>query len=142
MSGAVSTAFELMVPHRKLKVCIGYLESGLRSLKRTPYHRVLGKHFLGQVDELAAWLIDFHQKATAARLKPAAYYLEMNGFAVNTDGWHCHVFGYKRAGDVWDLEWLSEWDFEREEPFVLQGMESVREAFATLYLDEKQPLVS
>jgi hypothetical protein len=129
-----------MVPHGKLEQCIAFLEDGLRSLKRTPYHRVLGKDFLHQTDDLAEWLIDFCQKAVASRLKLAAIYLEMNGFTINPKQWHCGIFGYKKAGDIWELNWLSRWDAEREECFVLRGMESVQEAFAERFLDHKQPL--
>lgn len=140
MSGVVTTQFGLMVPHGKLARCIVFLEDGLRCLKRTPYHRVLGKDFLRQSDELAGWLIGFHQKAVTAKLKLAAIYLEMNGFTINPMQWHCDLFGYKKAGDIWELDWLSAWDAEREDCFVLRGMESVQEAFAELFLDEKQPL--
>lgn len=140
MSGVVSNQFGLMVPHGKLKPCIAFMEDGLRSLKRTPYHRVLGKDFLHQADELANWIVDFHKKALATKLKPAACYLEMNGFTINPGQWHCNLFGYKTAGNIWDLEWLSEWDSEREDCFVLRGMEPVQKAFAELFLDEKQPL--
>ncbi len=140
MSGVVSTQFGLMVPHGKLAACIAYLEDGLRSLKRTPYHRVLGKDFLRQTDDLAEAIIDFHKKAGGAKWKPAAVYLEMNGFTINPEQWHCDLFGYKKAGDVWELDWLSEWDAEWDECFVLRGMESVQEAFAELFLDDERPL--
>ena len=137
MSGAVSTQFDLMVPHAKLAPCIVWLEAGLSCLKRTPYHRVLGKDFLRQTDDLAAWLIDFHQKAVVAKLKLAAIYLEMNGFTINPKQWHCNLFGYKKAGNIWELDWLTEWDAEREECFVLRGMEPVQKAFAKLFLRQK-----
>ena len=140
MSGVVSTQFGLMVPHGKLAKCIAFLEDGLRTLKRTPYHQVLRKDFLRQTDELAKWLIDFHQKAAAAKFKLSAVYLEMNGFTINPKQWHCNLFGYKKAGDIWELDWLSEWDAEHKECFVLRGMEPVQKAFADLFPDEKQPL--
>ena len=140
MSDVVGTQFGLMVPHGKLRQCIAVLEDGLRSLKRTPYHRVLGKDFLKQAHDLAGWLIDFHQQAVAAKLTLAAIYLEMNGFDINPDQWHCNLFGYKEAGDTWELDWLAEWDTVCEECFVLRGMESVQNAFAELCLDEKMSL--
>ncbi len=140
MSGVVSRQFGRMVPHGELERCIALLEDGLRSLKRTPYHRVLGKDFLEQADDLAECLIDFHQQAVASKLKLAAIYLEMNGFDINPKQWHCDVFGYKKVGDIWDLDWLSEWDAEREECFELHGMESLQKAYAKLCLDDKQPL--
>jgi hypothetical protein len=67
----------------------------------------------------------------------------MNGFTNNTDEWRCHLFGYKRAGDIWDLGWLSSWDAEPNPHrcFVLEGMESLQEAFAELFVDDRQPSV-
>lgn len=46
MGGVVSTQFDLLVQHGKLARCITFLEDGLRSLKRTPYHRVVGETIL------------------------------------------------------------------------------------------------
>src|SRR5215470_13841257 len=142
MFGVVSTQFGLMVPHGKLEKCIVFLEEGLRSIKRTPYHRVLGKDFLGQTDDLAGFLVDFCKKANTEKLKLAAIYIEMNGFTINPDQWYCDIFGYKKAGDVWELDWLSSWDIETNpyQCFVLKGMEPVQKAFADLFLDNKQPL--
>lgn len=140
MNSAASELFDAMVPHGKLAKCIVLLEDGLRSIKRSPYHRVLGKTFLHHTSNLAEWIVDFHRKAVAIKLKVAALYLEMNGFTINPDQWHCNLFGYKKAGEVWELDWLSAWDAERAECFVLQGMESVQKAFAELYVKENQPL--
>ena len=64
----------------------------------------------------------------------------MNGFTINTQQWHCDVFGYKKAGDIWELSWLAEWDAEWDECFVLRGMESVQQAFADFFCDDRQPL--
>jgi hypothetical protein len=142
MGSIVSTEFDFMVLNGKVERCIELLEDGLRSIKRTPYHRVLGKDFLRQTDDLARRLISFHKGAAAEKLKLAAIYLEMNGFTHNTDEWHCHLFGYERAGDVRDLGWLSAWDAEPTPHgcFVLEGMESVQETFAELFGKDKQPL--
>ncbi len=140
MNNAVSTQFDRMVPDGKLSQCIEYLEDGLRSLKRTPYHRVLGKGFEGCTNDLAEWINGFYQSAIAAKIRFKAVYLEMNGFAVNPSQWHCDIFGYKKAGDLLDLDWLAASDARRATCFVLNGMESVQKAFADLFLDERQPL--
>ena len=140
MRGVVARRFRLMVPHGKLQECIEYLEGGLRALQPTPYHRVIGKSFLAQTDDLAVWLADFCRKPVADGLGLAAVYLEMNAFAINPQQWHCNIFGYKTAGSLWELEWLSSWNAERRERFVLRGMEPVQEAFAELCRGEKQPL--
>jgi hypothetical protein len=140
VSGVVSTQFGLMVPHGKLEQCIAYFENGLRSLKPTPYHAVLGKSFLHEREELAEWVTEFARKADAEKVGLKALYLEMNGFTINPDEWHCNLFGYKTAGDIWDLDWLSGWDAEQRERFVLTGMEDVQQAYADLFAGEDQPL--
>jgi hypothetical protein len=73
-------------------------------------------------------------------MKIGALYFEMNGFAINTGGWFFSGFGYKKAGNEWDLDWLASWDAETEQYIRLEGMESVQKAFAKLYRDERQPL--
>ena len=140
MSGVVSQTFRRLVPHGKLEKCIAVLEEGLRAIKRTPYHKALGKSFLHQSSDLANVLIEFCQNAVAAKIKLAAVYLEMNGFTINPVEWHCHLFGYERAGDIWDLDWLSAWDAESDGAFVLDGMESLQKVYAQYFLKREKHL--
>jgi hypothetical protein len=78
-------------------------------------------------------MAEFCRKADAASVGLETLYLEMNGFAINPNQWHCNMFGYKKAGDIWDLDWLAEWDAEHPDRFVLIGMEPLQEAFAELF---------
>jgi len=64
----------------------------------------------------------------------------MNGFTINPGEWHCHLFGYKSAGDVWELDWLAGPDAAFDERVVLHGVEAVQAAFAEVFLDECRPL--
>ena len=75
MPDTISSKFRLMVPHGELRHCIAFLEDGLRSLKRTPYHRVLGRDFLSQSADLGAWIAGFARKAHAEKVKLKALYL-------------------------------------------------------------------
>ncbi len=140
MNGIVSLQFNRMVPHGKLEECIEFLESGLRAIQPTPYHCVLGKTFLAQTENMAEWLSDFCRQGASEGLSFATVYLEMNAFTINPNQWHCNLFGYKVAGTIWKRDWLSKWDIEPKERFVLQGMEPVQRAFADLFLDTSQPL--
>jgi hypothetical protein len=139
MLGVIPSNFDLMVPHGRLTACIALLEEGLRSLRRTPFHIVLGRDFLHQTGPATSYMVDFHRMASAS-MKVGALYFEMNGFPNNTDRWYCEGFAYRKAGDMWDLDWLAKWAGEAEEQFPLKGMEPVQEAFAGLYGDSKQPL--
>ena len=140
MSGVISDRFGTMVPNGELEECIEFLEDGLRCLTSTPYHQVLGKHFLERTDQLADWLVDYCKKAAAANVKLAALYLEMNGFSINPAQWHCDLFGYHKAGDIWDLDWLAEYDAAHDDCFVLTGMEDVQKVYAQYFTDENHPL--
>lgn len=119
--------------------CIARLEQALRAIRKTPYHRVLGRDFLHHTRAATDYLIEFHRKASLKK-KIAALYFEMNGFTINTDLWFFSGFGFKKAGDIWDLDWLASWDAETDKNFTLEGMETVQEAFGSLGRDDKQPL--
>ncbi|CAG0992956.1 hypothetical protein PLCT2_02574 [Planctomycetaceae bacterium] len=129
IQGVENTQFGLDVCHGKVERFIPWAERGLRSIKRTPFHCVLGRDFLGQIEPASAFLVDAHRRASKD-LKVAALYCEMNEFDINTDEWHFHVFAYKKAGDIWDYEWLAYWNYSTEDRFVLKGMKPVERAFA------------
>jgi hypothetical protein len=142
MSGVVHSLFSLTVPHGKLHECIRSLEGGLRSVKETNYHAVLGRDFLHHLEDAAKFIADFYRSAN--RKGPiGAMYFEMNGFTINPDRWYFNGFAYEKGGDIWDLtwntDWLTPWDRETEQ-FTLTGMESIQSAFGKLFCDEKQPL--
>ena len=143
MSGVVQSKFRLTVPHGGLHECIAFLEEGMRSLKETPYHAVLGRNYLHHVQAAAAYIAGFFREAT--RDAPlGAMYFEMNGFAINPDQWYFDGSGYRKGGSVWDLtwntDWLSPWDVSTRHSFTLSGLEGVQRAFGDLYCDDNQPL--
>ena len=130
---------DIIFPQGKLDKFISFLEDGLKAVRKTPYHRVIGRDFLHQTRTVADYLIEFHKKASS-RFKIAAIYCEMNGFTINTGRWFFSAFGYKKAGSIWDLDWLAHWDAEAENDFTLQGMEPVQVAFEKLYHNDDQSL--
>lgn len=142
MSGVVESLFGLTVPHGKLGECIRSLEDGLRSVKETPYHAVIGRDFLHHLEDAAQFMIDFY-RSTSRKSAIGAMYFEMNGFTINPGRWYFNGFGYENGGDIWDLTWdtawLTPWDHETDE-FTLTGMEAVQTAFKKLYCNEKQSL--
>jgi hypothetical protein len=142
MPSVIESLFGLSVPHGKLHQCIRALEDGLRSVRESPYHAILGRDFLHHLDDAVEFIADFFR--AASRNSPiGALYFEMNGFTINPECWFFNGFAYEKGGNIWDLtwntDWLTPWDQETEE-FTLTGMEAVQEAFGTLYCDEKQPL--
>jgi hypothetical protein len=131
--------FVYLVPRGKLNQCISSFEEALRAMRKTPYHRVLGRDFLHHTRAAGDYIIEFHQKARSKK-KIAALYFEMNVFAINTNRWFFSGFGYRKAGGVWDLDWLASWAAETEQDFTLKGMEPVQEVFASRGRDKNQPL--
>ena len=104
MSGVVSSLFVISVPHGRLDECITSLEEGLRSIRTTPFHAILGHTFLHHREAVATFITEFYE--TAMQSGPiAAMYFEMNGFTINPDRWYFNGFGYKKGGDNWDLTW-------------------------------------
>ena len=138
MPSAISSYFN-MASTGALGKCISGLEDALRAIRKTPYHRVLGRDFLHHTRAATEYLIEFHRKASGKK-KIAALYFEMNGFAINPDRWFFSGFAYRKAGDIFDLDWLASWDAETDQEFTLEGMETVQEVFASVYGDDKQPL--
>jgi hypothetical protein len=142
MRGVVHSLFALSIPHGKLQQCIRALEEGLRGVRETPYHAILGRDFLHHREEVARFVGEFFKSARSDG-PVGAMYFEMNGFTINPDRWYFNGFGYRTGGNIWeltwDLGWLTPWDVETDE-FTLSGMETVQNAFAQLYCDENQPL--
>jgi hypothetical protein len=111
-------------------------------MKETPYHTLLGRDFLHHRIEVAKFVSEFHRSATQNGPIRMLYF-EMNEFELNPARWYFNGFAYEKGGDIWDLTWNSDWlsDYVSvTQDFNLTGMELVQEAFASLYLDEDQPL--
>jgi hypothetical protein len=143
MTGAIANEFRLAVPHGKLTTCIERLEEGLRALRETLYHAILGRDYLHHAEEAAEYIVDFFREAREAA-PVAALYFEMNGFSINPGRWYFEGFAYERGDTLWNLtwdtEWLSRWDKHTRSQFTLTGWEPVQDAFARLYAKPKQPL--
>lgn len=135
--------FVKMVRTGALEECIIYFEEKLKEQNDTHFKSILGRNFVCQSEDLAQWLIRFYKGQTAPS-KTVALYVEMNGFAINTDEWHCDVFGYKSCGDLADTSWLGNWHSDSDEAFELKGMEPVQQAFEayrSIYESNKKPSV-
>ena len=128
MSDAIRNRFGSNIQHGNVGACIALLEDGLRWLRETSYHAVLGRNFLHHVNDAAKYIVDFH-KSAGEEFPVAAMYFEMNGFTINPDRWHFDGFAYRNGGDLWDLtwsaEWLPNWDHSTSNSFELTGFEPI-----------------
>lgn len=143
MQGVVESLFRLSVPHGKLNECICSLEDGLRALKETPYHAVLGCDFLHHLDDAADFIASFFRAASRDTPIGAMYFAMHEAFVADTTHWSFSGLAYEKGGDIhdltWNTDWIRAWDHESGE-FPLTGMEPARAAFRRLYNDPKQPL--
>jgi len=111
---------------------IGRLQSALRRVTReTPFHAVLDRTFLGQVDQAATWLAEVYDSG-AKGFGVTALSVEMIGFDINTDQWslECFAFSMPRGELFEDLEYnLAEYEDAEENEFILVGMEDLQAAY-------------
>jgi len=140
----IHSNFRRMVPHGKRQDCFAFLEEGLRSIRQTPYHAIVGQTYLHHVVDAARYIADSH-RAASEKFPVAVMYFEMNGFSINPDRWYFDGFAYRTGGDIWDLtfhaDWLSGWDAATDASFNLTGLEKVQKAFESLFgTDPPQPL--
>lgn len=125
----IASCFQLNVPHGHIARAIKELSEAIRCLAPNAFSGVADLDFLHHTREAAAYLRDFVH-AASAQIDLAAVYFEMNGFDINPKRWYFSGFGYVNSGDVWEVEWLADWQTESDDQFVLTGMEAIQEAFA------------
>lgn len=119
---------------------IAAVEQDLRQIAPpTPFHALLGRSFLGQVDEAAQWLAASYEKA--ATQGPVAFvYVEMNGFTINWDRWYADAFMFESEGEA--MEDLGMFDQESDAPLVLVSMEDMQKAFEAFHqAEDRSPLL-
>jgi|GEM_PF-1528416 hypothetical protein len=138
--GAGSEQFGLMVCHGKIAEFISWAEAGLRTIAQTPYHEVLGKSFGQSIAPSSEYLVETFRKA-AEEIDVKALYFEMNGFEINPDYWHFSGFAYEEAGDIWEPDWLAEWQYENDDHVDLLGMQRVQDAFKKCYRPKKDEVI-
>jgi hypothetical protein len=114
-------------------------ETELRKIPTTDFHYVLDNPLVGQADDLASWVENFHNLATKEN-KVEALYFEINEFDVNTEYWYIDSFAFSSDGglDLNDMEWLCDFDTdsqtETETVFKIESYESLQEAFEKIAL--------
>ncbi|QIL77589.1 hypothetical protein [Hymenobacter sp. HDW8] len=105
-------------------------EAKLAAISATPFHAVIGKSFFAQAPSLCSWINNFYKASTEA-FPVCALYFELTEFDINTDEWSIDGLAYPEDGGLEDTEWLAESSevAVSESAFVLEGWESLQEAF-------------
>jgi hypothetical protein len=87
---------------------------------------------LHQTQTAADYLSDFYE--SPKRERPiVGIYVEMNGFAFNTDCWFCNAFASDKHGGTRDGYDFGDWYLDVGPEFVLTGMEDLQAAFELPY---------
>lgn len=109
----------------------------LRSLPPTPFHDVLDMNITNDPEEAAEFFDQFF-RLQAGENSLAAAYTEMNGFDINPDSWYCNVFGYEKCQNLTDLDWLSDYQTGPSDEYVIKGLESLQEIYASKAFNARQ----
>jgi hypothetical protein len=117
---------EAMFEQGRLDAVVSVVENRLRGIEPvTPFHAIIGKDFLHQVEQAADWLAAFYD-AVSDGFRPAAIYVEMNRFDINFDQWHIEAMAHIEVPNR--PMHRSEWDGGISPEFVLTGMEDIQKA--------------
>lgn len=120
----------------KLDEAIEIAEKELIKLPATEFHEIIDSSFVSLKDGLISHVDNFYASAKKA-LKVKSFYVEMNGFSINTDMWFLELFAYKKCGDLSDPDWLADYDFYNELILPILGLEKLQAAFKD-YHDHKK----
>lgn len=110
--------------------CIDRVSGELSKLSNSPFSKVMELDFSNNPKDVAdCFQSILSQYGEQTDIK--ALYTETNGLDINPDQWYFEIFGYSSYGGLEDLDWLSDWQAESENGWVLTGMESLQEVYAS-----------
>jgi hypothetical protein len=102
----------------------------LRKLPATPFHRALDLDVTNSADDAAAY---FDAGIAAANeIEPTrAAAIELNGFTVNTQLWHCGLSAFPEDFGTDDLAWVGDaWHWSAGRFLAIEGLEPLQLVFA------------
>jgi hypothetical protein len=113
-----------------LEACIGRVSNELSKLSKSPFSKVMELDFSNNPKDIADCFQSILNKY-GKKIDIKALYTETNGFDINPDEWYFDIFGYSAYDGLKDLDWLSDWQVESENGWVLTGMEALQEVYAS-----------
>jgi hypothetical protein len=130
-----------LLKKNKLEDAILFAEKELKNIPETDFHKLLGKNLLHMCPSLREYISNFDTSTTKIlkgkngllkslfrRVKPAAYYCEMNGFTINYDRWFIELFSFEKY-DTNDWDWLSDFYDSSSHILTITGFEEIQKAF-------------
>lgn len=120
----------------RLDEAIEIAEKELAKQPATDFHEMIDTTFVPIKDGLITFVDNFYEVAKK-QLKVKAFYVEMNGFSINTDMWFIELFAFKKCGKLSDPDWLADYDFYNELMLPILGLEKIQLAFKD-YMDNEK----
>ena len=137
-----------LLESKKLDEAIALAEKELRVIPTTDFHRILDRNLLHQASDLANYIAEFDQSTTDVlskkqgflktifgskdKLRPVAYYCEMNGFTINYDRWFIDLFSFEKfSSEDWD--WLSDFYDSSTNDLTITGFEDIQAVFQDVH---------
>ena len=141
-----------LLEDKKLDKAIELAEGELRKIPETDFHKIIGKSLKHLAVDLKKYIAVFDKTTTAVlekkqgflkslfgskkRVKPVAYYCEMNGFTINYDRWFIDLFSFENY-DTNDWDWLSDFYDSTSTDLTITGFEEIQKVFQDVHENEK-----
>lgn len=140
-----------LLKNKSLDEAIEVGENELRKIADTDFHQIIGKNLNHLITQLSEYIKDFDKSTTnllnkkrgfvksifsSKKIKPIAYYCEMNGFTINYDRWFIDLFSYEEW-DLEDWEWLSDFYDSTTQDFTITGFEEIQKLFQDVHENNK-----
>ncbi|SDX37807.1 hypothetical protein [Hymenobacter psychrophilus] len=110
-------------------------ENQLAAIPLSPFHQIAGRSLLDQTHTLCHWADEFHRSVDVNQPVKALYF-ELTEFDVNTDEWAIDGFAYTADYGLATAEdWLPDYCAASENALILEGYESLQEAFEELEIE-------
>jgi len=137
-----------LLESKKLDEAIALAEKKLIEIPTTDFHKILGRNLLHLTSGLASYIKAFENSTkgvlkkkqgfvknifgSGREIKPAAYYCELNGFAINYDRWYINLFSFENYS-LTDWDWLSDFYDSASDDLTITGFEDIRKVFQDVH---------
>lgn len=152
---------------KRIEDAIILAEEKLSKIPETPFHFVIGKEIKTETGKALEFITAFYDSAKAAFLRPSngdpvrrinpetfeeeivalptgtsqrkvnTLYVEMNGFTINHDLWYADAFAYSQTGELDNLDWLADYEFDTDACLPIIGYEQLQTAYS-IYMQNEQ----
>ena len=148
MNFALAGKLTELLEKKELDKAIGLAESELGKVPATDFHKIIGRNLIHLKFDLKTFITNFNKTTIEVlnkkqgflksifgkkdKLKPVAYYCEMNGFTINYDRWFIDLFSFEKYNPTgWD--WLSDFYDSTSKSMTITGFEDIQRVFKDVH---------